>query len=89
MLTEEPDRDLGFDLDVKIPSPTPACAGESGGLAAFSPPDDATGPQIVTASVRPESTFMEQLYDNGYFERIGVDVQPCSMADRWVAPTAT
>ncbi len=89
MLTEKADLDLGFDLDVRIPSPTPACAGESGGLAAFSPPDDATPSQVVPASTTAERTFMEQLHDTGYFERIGVDVQPCSMADRWVAPHAT
>ncbi|HET8930251.1 MAG TPA: alkaline phosphatase family protein [Acidimicrobiales bacterium] len=93
-LTESPMRDLDFELDVTIPQPTPACEGQSEGLIAFSPPDEhATRPQVVPTSGGQgdslEKTFMEQLHAAGYFERIGVDVRPCSMADRWVASHAT
>lgn len=95
-LVAQPDHDIGFDLDVAVPAPTPACAGESEGLIAFSPPDTSETASPLTpvpASTgrgdTPEQTFMEQLQSAGYFEEIGVDVAPCSMADRWVAPTAS
>lgn len=64
------DRDLGFDTNVQIGSPSAACPGEAGGLGAAYHPD-------------PRGPFDDAL-DRGTVEAAGADPTPSAMAGRWV-----
>jgi phospholipase C len=54
--------DIGFDLDVTVPAPAPACAGGIGGLS--------------TAAGTGQQSSMQAAYDSGIFERLGARVLP-------------
>jgi phospholipase C len=74
LLSEKPDRDVGFDLDLTLDAPLPPCP-------AGSEPEE---PTITTgvAMERPKSTF-EIALDEGYFEQVGYDVTPSLMTREW------
>jgi phospholipase C len=72
-LVETPTTDMGFDLDLAIAPPSPAC--------------DAAGAELFTAAGTPvgyEKHAFEQALELGYFERVGYDPSPSAMAADWV-----
>jgi phospholipase C len=83
LLGEDPDRDVGFDLDVAIDEPSAPCT-EDGGppLPPPAPPEPVT---TATAPVAPaiEKHSFEIAMDEGYFARVGYEVRPSAMAKDW------
>jgi len=75
-LITTPDLAIDIDLDVAIDPPSPVCAGEGATVG------------LVAASGDPlpvgDKHSLEEAYDDGYFERVGVDTTPSPMAASWV-----
>ncbi len=85
LLGEEPDRDVGFELDIAIAEPSLPCP-EDGGPP-LPPPAPAT-PTTVAAAPATSPTSIEKhsfevAMDEGYFEQVGYDVRPSRMAREW------
>ena len=75
LLVEEPEREVGFDLDLALDAPSEPC------------PEDG-GPPLPPASALPaaaqtEKHSFELAMDEGYFERVGYEVRPSLMAREW------
>jgi len=88
LLGEEPDRDVGFDLDVPIGEPSPICTQDGGPpLPPPTPPVPVT-PATVPAPAAIEKHSFEVAMDEGWFERVGYKVRPSAMAREW-AGTST
>ena len=82
---EQPDRDVGFDLDVAIDPASLPCF-EDGGPELPPPPPPvpvtpATVPSPAPAAVEKHS--FELAMDEGYFERVGYQIRPSAMAKEW------
>ena len=74
LLGEDPDRDVGIDLDVAIDEPTPPC------------PEDGGPPLPPPAAPAPlEKHSFEVAMDDGWFDRVGHRVRPSAMAKEWAA----
>ncbi|HUF85319.1 MAG TPA: alkaline phosphatase family protein [Acidimicrobiia bacterium] len=82
LLGEEPDRDIGFDLDVAIDEPSLPCA-EDGGPPLPPPPPPVPVPPTTAAPAEIEKHSFEVAMDEGYFEQVGYDVRPSRMAKEW------
>ncbi len=67
-LVEEPNKNIGIDLDVKIPAPSPGC--------------DNASYDGISAPVKP-TTSIEQAYEAGEFDRLGITVEQTQMAHQW------
>lgn len=83
-----------FDLDdVPLRAPSPRCDGGPQLIAPGMQPDGASTPWIPTALVGtgdqpvggPGVDLLDAL-EAGYFERVGVDPEPSSMAGTWASP---
>ena len=71
------DRHVGIHLGVVVDEPSPPCEsqpGMGGGLAVRAP----------VPATPPEDHAFQHAYDSGWFERVGVDVQPSPMVREWV-----
>ena len=75
-LITTPDPAIDIDLDVAIDPPSPVCAGEGAPAGAAATSGD---PLPVG-----DKHSLEEAYDDGYFERVGVDTTPSPMAASWV-----
>ncbi len=74
LLAEEPDRGVGFDLDVAIGEPSPPCVeGHE--------PEEPTA--VTPVSARPRKHSFEVALDEGYFEHVGYRIRPSLMAREW------
>lgn len=85
LAADDADPEVGFDLDVQIDDPSPACAGQE----APSPADQ----RLIGADAEPESatpspppSAFERALLAGDFERMGHDPRPSSMTRSWVTP---
>jgi hypothetical protein len=76
-LASEPvEKRVGIKLDVVLTDPSPPCdaqPGMGGGLAVRAP----------VPATPPEDHAFQHAYDAGWFERVGFDVKPSPMAERW------
>lgn len=74
-LVTTPDLAIDIDLDVAIDPPSAVCA------------EDAPGAPIAAAVGLPagDKHSLEEAYDDGFFEQVGVDTTPSPMAAAWVA----
>jgi phospholipase C len=77
---EEPEREVGFDLDAEIGTPSAPCA-EDGGPALPPPSGDAILGTNASPAVAKHS--YEVAMDQGFFDRVGRRIEPSPMAREW------
>lgn len=79
---EDPDPEVGFDLELGVGAPSEPCP-EDGGPALSAP----TGEAVVGAAARrqggADKHAFELALDAGYFERVGRRIAPSAMARQW------
>ena len=79
LVAEKPERDVGFDVDLDLETPSEPCP-EDGGPPL--PPPSAPPPE-EQAQARGEKHSFEIAMDEGYFEQVGYEIRPSVMAREW------
>jgi phospholipase C len=78
LVAEEPERDIGFDVDLDLATPSEPCP-EDGG-----PPLPPPSTPEAAAQAQGEKHSFEIAMDEGYFERVGYEIRPSPMTREWV-----
>lgn len=83
-LVTRPDPDIGFDLDVAVPAPSPGCPGPPESLAWRPGQRGVEGAMPVARHEDQGEVSIADLVTSGWLDRRGIDFEPSAMARGWV-----